>query len=128
MFSKNLLTREQLDELLQMSNLKKGIFSPTKRRSIQHEPAKTQRNFYKAPPKSRNQSNIRSQRDKRALIQQVLQQGSGLVLESNSVKRNFTITASPAKKRIKIDLPMETEAPVRKPLVIANMDVNSELS
>ena len=28
MFGKNLLTREQLDELLQMSNLKKGIFSP----------------------------------------------------------------------------------------------------
>ena len=68
MFSKNLLTREQLDELLQMSNLKRGIFSPTKRRSMQHEPAKTSRHHNKAAANKRHHSNIRSHREKRAII------------------------------------------------------------
>ena len=51
-------------------------------------------------------------------------------MEANPVKRNFTLTASPARKRTKIYMPMENEAPDRKikPVVIGDMDVNSELS
>ena len=51
-------------------------------------------------------------------------------MEANPVKRNFTLTASPARKRTRIYMPMENEAPVRKikPVIIGDMDVNSELS
>ena len=117
-----------------MSNLKRGIFSPTKRRSMQHEPAKASKHHSKAAANKRHHSNIRSHREKRAIICQVLQQGSGLVLQSNSVKRNFTFTASPnQKKRLKIDLPENnlpspTTAVKKKPIIVGNVDVCSELS
>ncbi len=134
-FNKNVLTREQLNELLDMKEVKKIM--KARRRSNQPSTIGL-KSFNIKNGGKRTQSNIRGAniRDQKTLLNaQIMATGSGLVLESNSIPkakdRNFIKVRTYKNNRNNVANMLMTEASIdakRDSIFKNELDVDSEMS